>query len=99
MHNGKTDWSCENTSGDVIENELGHFEHTHPLFASKNLAKFCIRFDECLVFRILQIMTTNVIPQLANDIGSRHRLVPNNFSQLWIRLHWFHERATRLSFA
>src|SRR4051794_40225620 len=69
-------WRCE-----VLRQVLVHLEHRHLLLAEHRL-QLVVRQDLAPVFRVLQIMLLDVLPNFAHDLAARQGLGPDHSAQL-----------------
>ena len=80
---------------DVRIHQAGQLEHVDLLLAVEYCFQRGVRFNLLLV---LQIMFLDVLPKFLGQFSSWQRVGANDFSQRFIRLNRFHERAVWFTF-
>ena len=84
---------------DVRGDELGHFEHAHPVFSVEDVFELVVGVNEGLVLLVLQVVAADVLPKFTRECRSSERLVADNGRQFLVWLHGFHEPGAGLPFA
>jgi hypothetical protein len=80
---------------DVRIHQAGQLEHVDLLLAVEYCFQRGVRFNLLLV---LQIMFLDVLPKFLGQFSSWQRVGANDFSQRFVRLNRFHERAVCFTF-
>src|SRR5688572_19158423 len=83
----------------MMKNQPGQFKHVDPISAVEHFLELIVSFNERLVFGILKVMATNVIPELACDLSPRKGFVAYDLCQLLVRLDGLHKSRAGLSFS
>src|SRR3954464_3582440 len=71
---------------EVLRQVLVHLEHCYLLLAEHRF-QLVVRQDLAPVFRVLQLMLLDVIPDLADDLAAWQGFGPDHGNQLLRRLH------------
>ena len=71
----------------VVRQVLVHFEHADPVLAPENLLQLVVGQDFPFVLRILQVVLTDMVPNLRNDLAARQRIAASDCGEITRRLN------------
>jgi len=78
--------------GEMLRNELGHFEHVDRLLAIEYFLEFIVGVDIALILRILKVVLLDVCPECFYYFRARHRTAANNCLKVAREVHRLHKR-------
>ena len=67
---------------EIAIRDLGQIEHGDLTPSAEERAQLLVRVDGAAVLRVLQPSPLDIRPELADDLGPRHRAVAHDCSQL-----------------
>src|SRR6478672_4869154 len=81
----------------MVRQMLVHFEHADAVLAPEDLLQLVVSQDFPFVLRVLQVVFTNVIPHLRNDLAARQRRTAADCSEIRRRLNRASQSAPRFT--